>query len=586
MTDYIDEWVHACHVPRLPDGTDAVVVKVHRHKKDGTIVPTLVTYDKPRRSFYVTKPDRRNHPLKKEWEEQENLDRYDTPNYLLTDNLAKALEPNRRHRGYVSLMQLCDSPYVYGADLHIETLIKRSMMKKFEESGVRPSPVTTGFFDIEADVNGVLEGLPNVITVTHENHVFTAVHEQFLTVKQPDGGFRRGTLEEITAFSKETLDHHINELLTAYMVKNPKSNLKQKVEENPFVYHLYVGKSVLDIITWIFMRIHEMRTDFIGIWNLSYDIPKILSAIKQAGGKDVDILCPPDLNQKYRYVRYVPDETTTDNIFKKWHWLHATAYSQFVDSQNLYSILRTVKGKETSMKLNDVLIVNDLGGKLTFNDDDPETENLSDLDWHRYMQKHEAFKYVVYNQFDCISLQLQEWKNSDISSMVILGDSSRLSKWTKQTRKVSDSLYFYALAAGKVTASPGQSMETEFDHLIDKVGGAVLSPERTIQLGWRIFTDRTDIVTMIHPYTNDLDFSGMYPRVTVTANISKETKISTGIEITGKTRHETQMYYSLIISPRENAVLIGQNYYGLPDYTTMATRFEVFLRSRNQLPWA
>jgi len=586
MSGYVDEWIHACYVPRLPDGTDAVVAKVHRHKEDGTVVPALVVYDKPHRSFYVTKKQFQTHPLKKEWERVDRLDRYETPNYLLAENLAKALDPTSLNRRYTSVAQLSNSPYVYGADIHIETLIKHKMMTQFEASGLRPTPITTGFFDIEKDVTGSLDGKTNIITVTHENQVFTAIHEQFLTVRQPDGTFRPGNLEEFIDFSKSTLNHHISVLLEDYAKKNPKSHVPRQVEQTPFEYHYYVGKTSLDLIAWIFRQIHQMKTDFIGIWNLSFDIPEILNEIKTSRVRFEDILCPPELAQKYHYVRYTPDEKETDNIFKKWHWLHAASYSQFVDSQNLYSILRTVKGKEVTMKLNDILQVNDLGGKLTFKDDDPETENLSDLDWHRYMQRNEAYKYIVYNQFDCISLQLMEWKNNDLSSMVVLGGTGRLAKWTRQTRKVADALYFDALEAGLVTASPGQTMVTAFDELIDKVGGAVLSPERTFDLGWRVFTDMPHIVTMLHPFTNDVDFSGMYPTVTIAANISKETKISTGIEINGLNRDATQMYYSLIISPRENAVQIGQDYFGLPGYRDMEDRFAAYLKTWETPSWS
>ena len=307
--------------------------------------------------------------------------------------------------------------------------------------------------------------------------------------------------------------------------------------------------------------------------------------VKTCDVKYEDVFCPPELSRKHRYVRYQRDEKETDSIFKKWHWLHSTSYSQFVDSQNLYSILRTVKGKETSMKLNDILKVNDLGGKLTFKGDDPDLEELSEIDWHRYMQKNEAYKYIVYNQFDCISLQLMEWKNNDLSSMVVLGGVSQLCKWSRQTRKVADAFYFDALSSGMVTASPGQNMEIEFDKLITKVGGAVLRPERTTGTGLRIFSDRPDIVTMLHNFVGDVDFSAMYPTATIVANISKETKLSCGISIEGMTRDETLNYYSMVISIRENAVLLGKDYYGLPGYEDMDAKFSAQLKERTRMPW-
>ena len=583
--DFVDEFIHACHVTKLPDGSDAVVVKVHRHMSDGTVIPERVIIDQPRRSFYVTKPGCQTHEFKKERESVQNLDRYDVPNYRLTEELGRALNGNYGKSRFQSINQLCNSQYVYGADVSIETLVKHSFQKKFEASGLKSTLLTTGFFDIETDVVGGDGTEPNIITVTHENRVYTAILEKFFTVKQLDGSFRHGDLEEFIAFSKRTLDHHIEKLLTDHVKKNPKSKLKQISAAKPFEYYYYVGKSSLELVKWIFAQVHKNRTDFLGVWNLDFDIPKIMEVIKTSDSRSEDILCPPDLHRKYRYVRYQRDEKETDSIYKLWHWLHSTSYSQFVDSMCLYSILRTVKGKEVTYSLDNILKINDLGGKLTFKDDDPETEMLSGLDWHRYLQKNEAYKYIVYNQFDCISLQLMEWKNNDLSSMVVLGGVSQLSKWTRQTRKVADSLYFDAIASGMVTASPGQNMETEFDALITKVGGAVLRPERTTGTGLRVFSDRPDIVSMLHCMVGDVDFSAMYPTATIVANISKETKLSCGVTIEGMTRDETLNYYSMVISLRENAVQLGRDYYGLSGYEELDAKFTAHLEKQARSPW-
>jgi hypothetical protein len=579
------EFIHCCHVPKLDDGTDAVVVKIHHHKADGTVVPALKLEPKLVRPFYITKPNCRNHEFKKEWELTKNLDRYDVPNYRLEEELDNALNGPKFGGGYRSrrLGDLCGSPFVYGADIHIDCLLKKQYMTAFEKAGLKPTKTTSGMFDIETDMF-TDEQDPNIITVTHENKVFTAILERFFIVKKPDGNFRKGNLEEFAAMSKEILDHHIEELLDAHVKKNPRSQLKKKVAENPFEYYYYIGKTPLDIIKWIFSQIHKNKTDFLGIWNLDFDIPKVLKAIKSAGASYEDILCPPELPKKYRYVKYSPDMKESADIYKRWHWLHATSYSQFVDSMCLYRILRTVKGMETSMALDNILKINDLGGKLTFKDADPMIENLTGADYHRYMQANEQYKYIIYNQFDCISMQLMEWKNDDLGSMYILGGISRLCKWTRQTRKVSDALYFDALDKGMVTASPGSEevMFTDHDKLMQKVGGAVLRPERTTNIGLRMFSDRPDLTTYLHNFVSDVDFSGMYPTSTVVCNISKETKVSSGVQIEGHTKISTQNFYSQMVSMQENAVFIGAQYFGLPGYDDFDRRFEAHLREKER----
>jgi hypothetical protein len=89
----------------------------------------------------------------------------------------------------------------------------------------------------------------------------------------------------------------------------------------------------------------------------------------------------------------------------------------------------------------------------------------------------------------------------------------------------------------------------------------------------RVFLDRPDIVTMLHPMTGDIDFSGQYPTATIVANISKETKLSCGVEIVGLDFLAMWNYYSLCVSLRENAVLIGSKYYGLKGYVDLDKAF-------------
>jgi hypothetical protein len=580
-----EEFIHACYVGKLPEGGDAVIVKMRHYHDDGTVTSALVPIEKPSRSFFTTKQgDKyRTHAYKKEVEAIANLDRYEVPNYKLAFALDEAL--NGKHYGTASrpksIVQLSDSPYVYGADIHIECLIKHKKQQEFLASGQKPVPITTGFFDIETDVVNGSGDEPNIITITHENKVYTGILETFFTVKQADGSFRPGDLTDFIAFSKTALDQHITQCLEDHLAKNPRSLLKKRVEATPFEYHYYVGKTPLDLIRRIFTQMHKNKTDFIGIWNLAFDIQKILTVLDKNAIPYADIFCPPELPQKYRYARYVPDEKETDNIFKKWHWLHNASYAQFVDSMCLYSILRTVKGKETKMSLDHILKINDLGGKLTFKDDDPETEDLAGTEWHRYMQKNEAYKYIVYNQFDCISLQLMEWKNDDLNSMFILGGVSRLCKWNRQTRKVADALYFDVLEDGLVTASPGTTMETEFDRMIGRIGGTVLRPERTTEIGLKIFSDMPDIVTMLHNMAGDVDFTSMYPTATSVCNISKETKISTGLTIGDKAIEATHTYYSQVVSLQENAIFLGQTYFGLKGYEDTNSAFSDYLKTKD-----
>jgi len=564
------EFVHSCHVD-YEDG-DAVVAKVNRHHM-GISTPEVIVIDKPKRSFYLTKPGLRTHKYKKEYEYMENLDKYDVYNHELPRELFHRLNgfyPRRNPQ----LNQLCDSPYVYGADIHIEVLIKGALQKTFEKSGLRPSAVTTGFFDTEADMLETNGKDINLITVTHENKVYTAIWKKFFKKRIIIDGkdrFVDASLDELIKLKDEVLEPHIESIRKAL----------PKVRIPKFEYQYFLHDDLLECIKWIFEQIHVNMTDFIGIWNMGYDIPQVIRNIQRLNGNVEDIMCYPGLAKKYKKVKYDTDHSKVDHFTKKWDWFHSTSGSQFTNATSLYSLLRTVIGKETSYKLDDILHKNIGVGKLTFKDADPIIAELTDTNWHRYMQRNEFLKYILYNQFDCISLQIMEWKNRDEEQMVMLAGPSRLCKWSRQTRKAADDLYFDILQEGKVLVSTGRTMFNEFDWMLGKTGGAVLRPEKTYDLGINIFRDMTGIKSLMRSFVNDIDFSAFYPTVECVMNISKETKLNSAYLIEGMDKNKTQRFFSLFISTDENSVQIMNTYFGLPNYSDMN---KLFLESLKNNP--
>ena len=550
------EHIHSCYTKH--NTGDAVIVKTHEYYDDGTVRPGLDIIQDPKRSFYISKKGiQQTHKYKKEWEELKNLDRYDCYNYELESKIYEVLNgyPSRR---YQSLASLCDSPYIYGADVHIESLIKQKYITNFEKTGAKPTAITTGLLDIETDIVNGNGTDPIVISVTHENKVFTAILESFFVLRDGNGGRTNCTLEELKVLCNSVLKEHI--------------------DKHNFTFEYYIGKTYIDLVRWIFQKIHENKTDFLGIWNLDFDIPKIMDVIKDNNIPYEDIMCHPSIPKHLRKVNYIRDNSkNVEHITKKWHWLECTGYSQFVDSMCLYSILRTAKGKETSYSLDNILKVNKISdGKLKFKDD-PNLANLSSTDWHRYMQKYKPYEYIIYNQFDCMSIQLMEWKTNDLTTMAALGGITRLSKWPRQTRKVADSFYTYCLGKGLVTASAGTNMMTEFDQLVGKVGGAVLRPERTRGAGLHIFSDMPYLETMLHGFVSDVDFSAQYPTCSDILNQSRETKLFTALDIDSHVRTSTQRYFSLITSIPDNATFICNDYYSLPNYEQIDELFTSLL---------
>jgi hypothetical protein len=203
---------------------------------------------------------------------------------------------------------------------------------------------------------------------------------------------------------------------------------------------------------------------------------------------------------------------------------------------------------------------------------DSALDRMTKIDWHRHMQRYKIFEYIAYNQYDAMSLQLLHWSQRDLDSMYVLIGASHLMFYTRQTRKLSDAMYFYCLSKGKVLASAGTDMTTEFDNMQAKVGGAVLPPGNSKDVGLRVLSDLPHIESLIHSFVNDVDFASLYPNIQAAFNIAKETKLCTalGIERTpGEIDKQVIRYFSLLYSPDSNAMKMGQFFFGLPSYTEM-----------------
>lgn len=566
------QWLHSCHINKLSDGSDAVVVSEYVHYNDGSIVPELQIIHKPKRSFYITKPAFRNHDEKKEIESVEKLDKYTVYNCELEREIFRTLNgyyPNK----YVALKELCASPFLYGADIHIETLIKAATIKAFNAKKLTPKPATVGFFDIE---RSMLQGNTDEITVislTHENFVYTAILRHAFFKLDSLGNRIPADLAELKELSESILLPMINTALQT------NRGLKQS-RDKKFEFHYYLGDTEYDLIRWVFERLHENKTSLIGIWNIDYDIPAILSALKAAKVEPETVFCSPDVPEQYRKVLYKRDDKKVNHPTDKWHWLHTTGYTQFYDAPPLYAKLRTVSGKESGgYSLNAILEKNGLGGKLHFSNL-PDMDDLSKIDWHRRMQSMYPLHYIVYNQWDVISLQLQEWKNRDAQSMIQLSEYTPLAKYTKQTRKVSDTLYTEWVDRGRILGTVGPDMKSPYDDVIGTVGGAVLDPLRLDYSGLNVLTEAPYYTTQVHCYVSDIDFTGMYPTLGQAGNISKETKLSTVLSITGVSvqkyynqRVAVDVFFGYISNPADNAMLIATEFFGLPDFENMRNKF-------------
>lgn len=568
-------FIHSSYIPNTKSGGDAVVVSEHVYYDNGDVEPNLRPIPNPQRKYYVTKKQlQHTHTEKKEREHINNCDMFQCRNKDFLRHAHQTLF-GYAPKGYINKPvrdKILGSPYLYGGSVDIQSLVKIKYLKDFQKTEQSLRPITTGMFDTEISLIEGSEGELLCATLTHENLVFTAVNSRWMYTVDEFGNRHKASLDDLKLLSGRTLTPIINELFDG------NKNLRKLREKIPFKFFYFESDEEIEMLRWLFQQLHRNETTFVGIWNMGYDIGEIVRMCEKHDVDPSDLFCPPDLDDEYRYFKYKADTKRTAHIADKWHWVEAPSKTQFVDLMAIYNKLRVVDGKESSYALDYILKKNGITGKLKFNLGNLETLEGT-ADWHRVMSTRHFLEYVVYNQWDDISLQCMEWMNADTLAVRILSDNTSISKFPRQTVKNQDTLWSEWIDRQYVFGTTASDMAEDYDDELEAEGGAVLDSFRVDKAGLKVIEEYPALVSQIHVYVSDVDFSQMYPTVMECANISKETKVTTAFSIFGPHVRippgpaSVETFYSYMISIEDNAHNLGRDYFNFPTFEDLLTRY-------------
>lgn len=464
----------------------------------------MVIIPNPEITVYVTKPQFRQNTIKKECIKKTDCDAYRTQVKNITQTLFNAINNPGRFRpvyGFINPKKMLSSPYVYGADIDYGVHLKYAYNKA--NGGKSPSKYRVGALDIETDVNGTKQ----IILITYMNwdgQTYVGVLKEF---------FRDHTVDEAMALWKKT-EREFRDKLT-------KKIQSQYDKSNPIDVHLQIFDKEVDLIKWVFDRIHECKPDFCGIWNIAYDIPYILDRLEFRGVDPCDVFCSPDVPVQWRKCNFHLDKGKKgDHITDRWSWLHLTDYTCYIDSMALYGRLRKAKGRESSYKLNDIGTKEIGAGKLEFGDGEG----------HSTMQLNHPVEYTVYNIVDVLILHVMEEKNNDMFNMVMLSDVSMLDEFHHQSVQLKNSFYAYLDEIGMVPCSVGDQLTQPWDQWLHNQGGAVLDPDRALGITVPCLQESEDVGRAAR-FIADIDVTSMYPSALIAFNVTRETKLATVLNI-------------------------------------------------------
>ena len=558
------------HIPeRNGHNPDLHLVKEIVHLKDGTTEPRLRWIKDFKRSLYITRSNKRTHKDKREWEELGNVLEKKVTQSDLRMAVARLLDKgwSKDH-----LKKLAQSPYLYGTDISSTSLIKKMYQDRFPTAN---TPFNVATYDIESDVvRGTEEVI--IVSVIYKNKVHIAVTEEFI----------RGI-----ACIEEVFQRAVNKYIGDYVTKR---NLE---------INLYVAKDVIDLIDSGFKKVHEWKPDFLAIWNMDYDIPKILSMFEKYDIDPRDVLCDPSIPKELRFCKYVqgPKKKVTAagkvipiNPAAQWHTLQLAASFYVIDAMCAYKHIRLGEQEEPSYSL-DAILQKKLGiRKLKFQ----EADDYVGLRWHQVMQRDFKVEYMVYNIFDSLSMiELDESTNDLSSTLPTFSATSDFWNFKSQPRRIADALHFYALDNGYVMGTVGSvdaPKEKEIDEddvsdddssdgedeavaeehqTLDRRGWVITLPAHMSVLGLKLVLEDPGLHTNIRAFVYDSDATSAYPSATSVANVSKRTTRKEIISIEGIDEYDFRMQNLNLVVGRVNSIEYATEMFKFPKPEELLTQF-------------
>lgn len=584
----------AVHVdPPEHNEPDMHLVKLQTHNADGTITPEVKLVYNYKRPFWIAQKGARQYKQHKEWEDINKLIKYETTQSNLSRSIARAIG-NPGFRG--QLKQLYESPYIYGSEILSTALLKKTLSDRHPNLKTK---YTVAVGDIETDViNGSEEII--MMSITFKSSVTIAVLKSYL----------QGEVMVEEKFDKAMKKYLSNAELLRPNPDNKKELIPTNVDilkERNIQYELKIVDTPLDIVKIIAAKANELKPDFFAFWNIDFDMSKILKTLDNYNIHPKDIFSDPIVPKSYRYFRYkkgaqqkvtASGKITPIKPAAQWHTVFSTSSFYFVDAMCVYKQVRTGKQEEQSYSLDAILKRNNLGGKLHFK----EADHLTGLKWHQLMQSRFKIEYMVYNVWDCISVEMLDEKNGDMAlTMPMFSDFSDFQHFNSQPRRLVDKLHYFCLEKGKVIGvTPPKGDGKDSDDVedngdednedeeelemteanaskvsLDLKGWIITLPAHLIQdSGLKCIEEFPNLRSNCHVHTGDLDVSASYPNGGATLNMSKETTILEIGRVDGVDEYTQRMQgINLATAGHVNGVEYCQAMFNFPSMIDMLSEF-------------
>jgi hypothetical protein len=343
--------------------------------------------------------------------------------------------------------------------------------------------------------------------------------------------------DEIILCTLATRDKVYTYALKSFVKNIP--NIEQRVydgyekyiPENSFNPELEfkVFDTEVEMLKAIFHKANYANIDFLAIWNIAYDIPRILERLEHFGVRPEDIFHYDKIPEKYKYFKFIEgkkSKVTESGVYKpinpeeQWHVVRSTTNYYFIDAMSAHRYVR-VGGKNVpgGYSLDNILKHEGVAKKLKFDED----QGIHGIEWHIHMVKNRPVEYIIYNIWDALSMLELDNKTKDLEvSVPLLSGVSHFDIFNSGPKKIVDRMTFFYLERGYILGTKPKKLDD--DKLLGLGDWIVMLPTyRIVDNGLRVVEENKDLATYVHGYTYDADVSSAYPSATRACNVSKDT---------------------------------------------------------------
>lgn len=488
---------------------DLIVVNRYTYYEDGHRIKNMHFIRNYEREFYIVNKSERKFNDKQQWLPERMMTKYKAPQCRLHKAIGKILG-----KRFYTLRDAFNSPYVYGCGSTVQSDIKKIYVDKWE-SLISPKS-SVAVVDLETNVFDK-SGAIILATISMKDKVFTAVTRD-TTKGTSDSLFIENTRKSVEKY----LDKYI---------KERNINHEIKIVDNE-------GQAAYEVI----QKAHEWQPDFLIFWNMDFDLPKIINALKKYDYDLAEVFSDPRIPKEYKWFSYKPGSTkkltqdgTTIGLapYERWHIANCPATFFMACAMTTYYRLRIALGKLPGGYGLDATLARHLNlGKLKFS----ECDHLSKYEWHAEMQSKYIYEYIAYNVFDCIGVELLDEKNLDFS--LKFNTKCKLIDYTEfKSAPVTTMVKMNYLVPeyGYRLGVVGDNIRTEVDNMV--VGPddwTMVLPAYTIEdSGVSIISDWSGLRSLVYFHVSDSDISSTYPAVQAALNISKSTTTREVVKVEG-----------------------------------------------------